>query len=156
MLATMTFIAGTAMGMFMVSQHMRAEERQNRDAILFIQAGDAVDQETRVIFRNGLIVESFEDGRPDRRVLMSNADLESLELVISRIDTTRVTREITYTDREAYLERVFSVDLNRWVTLIEHRGRNIYRTASDQSSEVIEFLEYIFDKYLSEADVTED
>ena len=152
MLAIMTFIAGTAIGAFFVAQAMRIEERQNRDAILFIYQEPGVDASTLVIYRNGLIAEIFSDDRPSNKAVLSDMDLQDLQRRIDGItrDDTRRVREVTSFEHGYSLNRVFSHEMNRWVVIREYRGSDIVRSNSRAVEDLVGPIERLIEIYLLE------
>ena len=147
-LAIMTFVAGTAIGAFMVAQTMRAEERQNKEAVLFIQKDNDVDAPTRVIYRNGLIAEYYEDDRPAKKAILLDEDLNNLEKYIDAIESSRLVKETTGYDYGYSMFRVFSAKLNRWIAISEYRGFDKVWSNSKAAEDLIDPIEDLLDKYL--------
>jgi len=155
----MTFIAGTAIGAFMVAQARRIEERQNRDAVLFIKQGAEIDAVTYVIYRNGLIAERFTDDRPDNKAIMNEEDLRDLKRRIENIDrdsSRAITRESTDFNHGESVMRVFSTRLSRWVILREYSGRDIFQSNAQSVLDLVDPIEQLIERYLHPGDVVED
>ena len=151
LLATMTFIAGTAIGAFMVAQARRVEERRNRDAVLFIQQDAEIDASTFVIYRNGLIAERFADSSLDRTFVMSNEDIQDLKRRVENVDrdsARAMVRETTDFNHGESVNRVFSTRLNRWVILEETHGRDVFRSNAQSVLDLVDPIERLIEKYL--------
>jgi hypothetical protein len=147
-LAIMTFIAGTAIGCFLMSQVRRDEDRQNVNAVMFLSSSDGADGVKRIIYKNGLIVEEI--GSEINKAILTDDELDDLVDRIDLVENSKVTKDTTNYDMGKIKYRVFSDKLNRWVIIDERNGYDSYKSSSKAVEDLKYPIDQLFIKYFED------